>query len=323
MPRFKSLSFELLQTFVKLVENKGDAAETAEQLDINQPSMSKRLRYLQLRSPVLPSPWLVREGKTWNLTEECQKALPAVRDLIYRHEQLKIFVDESGRPDLTFACGRQSAVGFVREALRQYRREYPDSRVRISTLRGDARILGVANGSLDLATVTHDKAAIQEIARRDLHIEPIATDRLALVCAAKTPWAPRLEKLPKNKLPLSALGTFPLILPEPDAGIRKPLDDLLRKHGMMRTLDIRLELGGWSAIMAYVSDGSAVGVVSESSIPDSRGLVIRHFDPAVIPPTAINLICRRRFEDREEPALSPHATAFYEALKQAAANRKK
>ncbi|MEX0585573.1 MAG: LysR family transcriptional regulator, partial [Pirellulales bacterium] len=262
MPRPSNLSFELLETFVKLIENGGDAATTAKQLDINQPSMSKRLGHLQISGPVLARPWLVREGKTWKLTAEGQKSLPAVRDLIKRYEQLKTFVEEVDRPDVSFACGRQSAMGFVRVALSKYRQKHADSPVRISTLRGQARIEGVASGSLDLATVTHDEPTINTIARRDLHIETIATHRLALVCGVKSAWAAQLAKLPKTKAPLTALEAFPLILPEADAGVRAGLDELLRKHALLNRLKIQLEIGGWRTILEYVVDGMGVGLVA-------------------------------------------------------------
>src|SRR5690349_2044595 len=47
MPRRASLSVELLDTFLRLLENGGDAARTATELGLNQPSMSKRMALLQ------------------------------------------------------------------------------------------------------------------------------------------------------------------------------------------------------------------------------------------------------------------------------------
>ncbi len=43
MPRPSRLSLELLETFVALSEHEGDATHAAEQLGVNQPSVSKRL----------------------------------------------------------------------------------------------------------------------------------------------------------------------------------------------------------------------------------------------------------------------------------------
>ena len=116
------------------------------------------------------------------------------------------------------------ALGMVREALRLFQREHPQTRLRISTLRGRARIEGVSNGSLDLAIVSHDEPSIAEIARRPLHVEPLVSHGLALVCAQDSPWIRAVRALPKDAVPARALTEFPLIVPEPDAGIRKDID---------------------------------------------------------------------------------------------------
>ena len=47
MPRSSRLSIELLQTFLSLLEDQGDALAAAAKLEINQPSMSKRLAVMQ------------------------------------------------------------------------------------------------------------------------------------------------------------------------------------------------------------------------------------------------------------------------------------
>ena len=324
MPRPKSLSFDLLQTFVQLVENHGDAAKTAKQLGINQASMSKRLRYLQLTSPVLDHPWLERQGKTWNLTSEGERVLPAVRDLIGRFGNLSEFLEErkAGMPQVKFACGRQSAVGFVHRAIRLFQRQHDHVRLLISTLRGAQRIEGVASGALDLATVTQSSDSIEQIARRDLHIETLTAERLALVCSIKSSWASMVEKLPKFKTPLKVLATFPLILPEPDAGIRRHLDKAVADAGLTRHLDVRLEIGGWSAILAYVRDGLGVGVVSEGAANDARDVIVRCFDSVVLTPTETKVVCRRDFDTPGKLDLSTEAEAFYQALKEASKREK-
>src|SRR5262249_2897752 len=142
--------------------------------------LSKRLRYLQHAGPLLDRPWLVRKGKHWGLSDEGHRVWAAVESLVDRYEDLRAFLEgDPTRPaDVRLACGQQMAVGLVRKALRVFREQRPDTRLRISTLRGQARIEGVSNGSLDLAAVTHDEPTILEMARRPSHIEPLVTHRL-------------------------------------------------------------------------------------------------------------------------------------------------
>jgi DNA-binding transcriptional LysR family regulator len=297
MARSVSLSFELLQTFVALIRCDGDAARAMRELLINQPTMSKRLRYVQHAGPLLEQPWVVRRGKTWELTDEGQKVWPAVAELVDRYQTLHTFVERGGAPAGTapvhFACGQQVAGSLVRRALREFRKRHADARLRISTLRGQSRIEGVSNGSLDLAIVTHDEPSILEIARRTLHVEPLASYRLALVCASGTRWESKLRSLPKSGAPPGALCDFPLILPEPDAGIRKRLDEVLRSRGLVNKLEITVEIGGWGTIIEYVRDGVGVAVVSESALEERSGLAVRPLDRTAFSPIAAKLICRR------------------------------
>ena len=63
MPRSVRLSFELLETLVVLIRAGGEASTAMKELEINQPSLSKRLKYLQHAGPLLEQPWLVRNGQ--------------------------------------------------------------------------------------------------------------------------------------------------------------------------------------------------------------------------------------------------------------------
>jgi DNA-binding transcriptional LysR family regulator len=308
MPRSVSLSFELLQTFVSLIRHEGEAAAVMRELALEQPTLSKRLKYLQHAGPLLDRPWLVREGKTWRLTAEGRKVWPAVEELVDRYQNLRAFVEDGGKPagaaPVHFACGQQMAGGLVRRALHEFRQKHPDARLRISTLRGRARIEGVSNGSLDLAIVTHDEPSILEIARRPLHIEPLVTYGLALVSASGTKWESKLRSLPKAGVPPEALCSFPLILPEPDAGVREGLDEVLRSRGLLNKLDIALEIGGWATILTYVREGFGIGVISEVALEGTKGLTIRPLDRTAFSPIEAKLISRRLAGSGDELDLS-------------------
>ena len=317
MAQSLGLSFELLRTFVTLIREDGGAARAMRALGINQPTISKRLHPFQHAGALLDRPWLVREGKLWRLTDEGLRVWPAVAELVRGYEGLRAFVQ--GEPAralaVRFACGQEMASGLVRVALRELRRQRPDVPLRISTLRGRARIEGVSSGLLDLAIVTHDEPSIAEIARRPLHIEPLATHHLVVVCATGSPWERQVRHLPKAGVPAAALTAFPLVLPEPDAGIRRGLDTVLQQHGLRQQLDIALEVGGWASILAYVRDGFGVGVISDGALAESPGLVVRRLDPAVFPPIEAKLICRRRTGSGEALDLSEGAEAWWRVLK--------
>jgi DNA-binding transcriptional LysR family regulator len=325
MPRSVTLSFELLETLVALIRAGGEASSAMKGLGINQPTLSKRLKYLQHAGPLLDRPWVERRGKTWALTEEGKRVWPAVLELVEGHENLQAFLrgerDAAGAAPVRFACGQTMAAGLVREALRMFRKKDPLSVLRISTLRGRARIEGVSNGSLDLAIVTHDEPTILEIARRPLHIEPLVRHGFCLVCATESAWSRAVRGLPKEGVPVEGLERFPLIIPEADAGVRKGLDEALRRRGVLARLDVALEIGGWETILAYVRDGLGVGIVSEAAVVDPKGLIVRPLDPEVFPPIEARLIARRLAGSGEALDLSEHAAAWRAMLRQSAAGQ--
>jgi DNA-binding transcriptional LysR family regulator len=320
MPRSVTLSFELLETFVALIRGGGNAAVAMQRLGLNQPTLSKRLKYLQHAGLLLDRPWLVRQGKHWERTEEGRRIWPAVEALVDRYEDLRAFLegDQTRPADVHFACGQQMAAGLIRQALRVFQEQHPEAQLRISTLRGRARIEGVSNGSLDLAIVTHDAPAILELARRPLHIEPLASHRLVLACSRDSPWNRALRALPREGVAAEALAPFPLILPEPDAGLRQGLDEALRRRGVLGKLTIALEVGGWATILAYVRDGFGVGVLSEGAIEENRSLTVRPLDPECFPTIEAKLICRRLGGSGEDLDLSAPAQAWREVLRRTA-----
>jgi LysR family pca operon transcriptional activator len=322
MPRTLTLSLELLETFVALIRAGGEAAAAMEVLAINQPTMSKRLKHLQHAGPLVDRPWLVRRGKHWELTEEGKRVWPAVAALVDGYENLQAFLkgEEAGLAavPVRFACGQTMVLGLVREGLREFRKSHPQAGIRISTLRGRARIEGVSNGSLDLAIVTHDSPAILEIARRPLHVEPLIQHGLALVCATDSPWSRAVRGLPREGVPAEALARFPLILPEPDAGVRQELDEILQREGVLGRLNIALEIGGWGTILAYVRDGFGVGIVSEAAVLEPKGLTIRPLDPKTFPPVEARLIGRRLGGSGDEWDLSETARAWSAVLRKVA-----
>jgi DNA-binding transcriptional LysR family regulator len=119
VPRPAQLSIDLLETFVALIRNDGDTTKAARILDINQPSLSKRLAFLQHSGKVLQRPWLKRSGKTWELSAEGSRVLPAVRELLDRYQILTDFTN-APRPEpvgLRFACGQTSGAFLVRRAM--------------------------------------------------------------------------------------------------------------------------------------------------------------------------------------------------------------
>lgn len=183
MKIIKHFPLELMQTFVKIVDNGGDATAAAQELGMSQPSISKRLSALRrIVAGTDDRPWLILRGKQWLLTPSGQRVGGVVVELVRKYEQVEQFIADSNtaRPTLAVACGQTAATGFVRSAIERFIASNPEVQVRVSTPRGRSRIEGVAGGQFGLAIVTDSEATIRDVAGIDLFIEPIAVDRFVL-----------------------------------------------------------------------------------------------------------------------------------------------
>jgi DNA-binding transcriptional LysR family regulator len=297
MPRPSSLSFDLLATFLSLARHEGDTARVIDELGINQPSLSKRLAYLQHAGPILRRPWIERTGKAWSVTAEGQRMLPAVKEIVYRYRLLLDAVEEKDRPDLVFACGQTLVTGLVREALLAMRQRKPDLRYRISTPRGSVRIDGVANGSLDLAVVSHGEADIVKIAHRPLYIETLLDDPLCLAAVPGCSEYAAFTQLSDKRSAIKTLARLPLILPERDSAVRVDFDRRLREAGVSERLEVALELGGWTAALSAVLDGLGVGLLPRSvaaRLQPAGSVAIRPVPGGLAPEHVYRIIARTR-----------------------------
>jgi DNA-binding transcriptional LysR family regulator len=316
------LTPELLRTFVTLVEQcNGSVTQTAETLGINEASVSKRIKPLHTgrgeRAGRLL--WLRKEGKTFRLTAEGAAVLPLAVDQLRRWGLFTTLATTERLPVVTFACGQDAVTGFVREAVRLFRAAHAQVALQLATgIRGRDRITRVAGGELDLAVVTHEPAVIERYARgQPLHVEDLFPDPLVLVCAARSKSARDFEALPASGVRAEELPPFPFVLPDADAGIRQEFERLLEKAGVSRLPQVVCEVGGWGAILAFVSDGVGVGLLPRSVVARSPAkLLTRPLHPSIAPANCVRLIARLRRSDTT-PDLSEAGMQFLGALQEA------
>ncbi|WP_084760072.1 LysR family transcriptional regulator [Zavarzinella formosa] len=312
MPRPASLSPELLSTFVTIVRTEGDATLAAEVLKINQPSMSKRLAFLQHAGRILRRPWIERVGKTWIITEEGRRVLPAAEELVHRYKLLAESIEEE-RAGIVFGTGASLAVRYVRNTLEAFRKLLPTETVKISQRPARERVEGVANGSLDLAAVRMADADILEIAHRPLHIETLWDDPMLLVAESEKPFTDAGEDRPTPK----SVAKMPLLVPPPGSPLRIEFDRRCRDAGVGDRLNIVAEIGPWPTVLEYVKDGLGVGLLPRSAVPENNGLVSRPLPAKLAPLTKWQAICRKRAGE-DEFDLSAAGHAFLKSMRTAA-----
>jgi DNA-binding transcriptional LysR family regulator len=95
------------------------------------------------------------------------------------------------------------------------------------------------------------------VERPDLVLEPLAPDRVVLVCAPDHPWARR------DSVALQELATEPFIVQQRGAGIRTVVEDRLRRAGLdPNAMSIVLEMGLMESAKQAVLAGGGVTFLS-------------------------------------------------------------
>jgi hypothetical protein len=171
VPRPPQLSTEILNTFVTVIDCGGDASAAANMLDINQPSMSKRLAFLQHPGKILKNPWLVKKGKNWGLTEEGNKKILSVRELLNKYEN--ILQDSATKEDSkseVFAIGSEH-LNIIKNKIYHNSKFYVcDDYDRIDLL---------SNGSVDVILTAFTKEEAFSVFQKEFNCKILMSGHLA------------------------------------------------------------------------------------------------------------------------------------------------
>ncbi len=315
MPRPASLTPELLQTFLTIVQCDGDAMKAARILNINQPSISKRLSLLQHAGRILRRPWLERHGKTWFLTEEGKRVLPAVEAIVHRYRILTEAISPTNQPGWVLACNPNLLDNVVRHSLHRFCKQHSKDSYRITTPKNSICIEGIANGSFDMAIVSESDADIYTIAHRPLKIEVLADDPIMMVVSQNSGWSVYMKQFLANPTP-ERFYQLAFLLPSSDLSLRKHINHQLRLAEVSNELNVVIESSHWPTLLTYVRDEVGVALLPKSA------LVEGHLAELIVEPLPANytfenqlkLVTRVR-PVTEEIDLSPSGISFANLLR--------
>jgi DNA-binding transcriptional LysR family regulator len=126
-----------------------------------------------------------------------------------------------------------------------------------------------------------------------------------------------IQSLTDKSVTPKALTRFPLILPEPDAGLRREFDRRCREAGVADRLRVAIEVGPSPTAMSYVRDAIGVGVVPRSAVNGHKDLLVRALPPKLSPANTVRVNCRKR-PGTDDLDLTEAGTDFLQALRKAA-----
>jgi DNA-binding transcriptional LysR family regulator len=255
---------EQLNIFLRAAETL-NFSETAKQLHVSQPTVSKRIQDLErdLRVTLFE-----RSPGGLRLTDAGKTLQPWARKLIHNVNSLEemmasLQTDVSG--NLSIACSTTAGKYVLPQLAARFRHRYPRIRVSILSCTSENVTLRLLEGEAHLGVVS------REISQSGLESQEFFEDVITLIVPSDHPWVYHDMVKPED------LIDEPIIIREPTSGTRRVMLEALAKHDItLDDLNIFLELGNAEAIVRMVSEGYGISFVSTlaTSCPLERGNVI-------------------------------------------------
>ncbi len=243
-----------LQVF-HMVAQVSSFTRAAELLHMTQPAVTHQIRQLEQE---LDTRLFDRTNNRISLTA----AGAVVRDHAARIMALYGEMDEAVKAMtgdrsglVTVGASTTVAEYMLPGLLGEFRRRFPDVRIRLHVANTDAVVALVADNTIDLGVVEG------EVDNRALVVEPCRDDELVAIMAPSH----ALEAL--GAVPAAALAGHAFVLREGGSGTRSVIARWLEGQGMSEdALDAPFELGSTEAIKGAVQAGVGVSIVSRAAI---------------------------------------------------------
>jgi DNA-binding transcriptional LysR family regulator len=243
-----------LQAFCAVVERRS-FSQAAERLGVTQPAVSLQVRALERR---LGMRLLDRSGRRVEPTQAGLRLYRGAQRLLQMEEQIVNELADEAEGELagTFEIGASTGPGGVVLArlLCEFALSFPSLHVALSVFDTQTIVERVADRTLELGVVG---AAPRH---RGVEYEPFFHDTVILACPPGHQFAGRT-------ISLDELKTEQLIVMQDGAGVRRMIEDELRKAGLrLRDLDVRIQLGLQESVATAVRAGFGVTFISRSSV---------------------------------------------------------
>ena len=243
-----------LAAFCAVVERQS-FSQAAEHLGVTQPAVSLQIRALEKR---LGTQLLDRSGRRVEPTEAGRRLYRGAQRLLALEEQVLDEVVSGAVGDLAGSLSIGASTGpaavVVPVLLCEFQKAHAAVRVGLEVHDTRTVVELVAERRLELGIVG---AAPRH---RAVRFEPFASDEVVLVC-------PPGHRFAGRTVDVHELLSEPLVVMQEGAGVRRIVDDELRRLGVrLRDLDVRLELGLQESVRSAVLAGYGVTFISRAAV---------------------------------------------------------
>jgi LysR family nitrogen assimilation transcriptional regulator len=247
------LDLRQLRNFIHIVEL-GSITAASERLAIAQPALSRQVKSLELELGVS---LLRRNGRGVKPTMEGIKFASRAKLILEDIEDMTRDLSGQGKmPTGTLTLGLPPTVAamLATHLITKSMEAFPDVKLRIVSGFSGYVQDWLIRGKIDWGVAYEGQTA------PSIRTKPIILETLYLVRSAKDPNADA------NPLSLRDALSLPMILPNPDHGLRGRVDYFARQAGV--SLDVQLEIDVLPTILSFVEKGLGATVLPLGSVID-------------------------------------------------------
>jgi len=257
----------------------GSISKAADRLYLSQPSVSLQIQALEREMEITlferrgPKITLTSDGKTlYELALPLVEGVDALPARFAAHSQQM----QSGRLDI--AAGESSTLYLIPDLLKEFMESNPDSPVKLHDLIGADMLNALRHNEVDFAI-----GSMLDLPD-DINYRPIYSFATSLITPMDHPLAA------KASIGLDDLASDALILPPRHLTTWRLVHMVLQQHNI--AYQVRLEVGGWEIMKAYVERGFGIGIASNICLTGREHLQVRPL-PDIFPRRTYGVMWRR------------------------------
>ncbi|WP_176594140.1 LysR family transcriptional regulator [Sphingobium sp. EM0848] len=272
-----------LRHFRQIAES-GSVSAASGVVHVAQPALSRQMRALEEE---FGTPLFVRTGRGVLLTPAGQSLLVEARHLLDEADRVSKYIRSFGtRLSGEATIGLSPTIGrLLTLPLAQcVRADYPALKLRIAEAFSGTLLEWLQTGRIDAAILYHKPVS------GSIQSELVGREPLSIIGGSDAiPFPARAE------VPIRALAGHSLVLPTPQHGLRKMVDEHVATHGV--PLDLMFEFDALDAMIAVARQGIALTILPESAVrPELASGTLRAWrigDPALVRPIVIATASQR------------------------------
>ncbi|MBD1844358.1 LysR family transcriptional regulator [Cyanobacteria bacterium FACHB-63] len=257
------MRLEQLQAFLAIAET-GSFQQAARKCDVTQSTISRQLQSLEADLGMS----LLHRTAQAKLTVAGERFLPRARRICQEWRNAIAELEElrlGKQPELCVAAIHSVCAFHLPPVLQRFCQDFPEVRLRVTSLGSDRALKVLKDGLVDLAIVMNNRflTASPEMVVDVLYDEPVR-----VLMAADHP----LTKY--QTVPWSELVHYSQVVFKDGYGMQRLVQEQFQRQGA--TLKAALELNTLDAFRGVVRQGELVALLPESAIQDV------HLDPTLV-----------------------------------------